>query len=210
MRGTEDPIRLALAHAQGALADAGRLLNRCPDTVGMVATIRQLGKELGARLDGMPLQTALQLQAGKEDPKRPAWQAVELKWRENEVVRVHLVAFRQWRTRANGVAPKNGRDLPEPIRKLIREALPVYDGELLGPDERGRWAKESRVRAAGIGIFYDAWSTGEFPENEGRPQGWAGPYVEHDRPWRRRAGKSDPILRFAERYFEQVDLAEES
>jgi hypothetical protein len=208
-KGAEDPTRLALAHAQGALADAARLLKRCPDTDGMVERLRQLGKELGARLDGMPLQSALQLQAGKEAPKRPSWLAAELKWREEEVVRVHLLAFRQWRQRANGVAPKNGHSLPEPVRRLIREALPIYDGNLLSPSQRAEWAKESRVRAAGIGIFYDPWMTGEFPESEGRPAGWSGPYcVEHDRPWRPMRGKPDPIVRFSERYYEAADLAE--
>jgi hypothetical protein len=56
---TADPARLALAHALGDIQDAGRLLKRLPDTAGLVDRLRAIAKEIGARLDGMPLQENL-------------------------------------------------------------------------------------------------------------------------------------------------------
>lgn len=61
-----DPARLILAHAQGAVQDAGRLLKRVPDAAGWVEKLRQLDKEIRARLEGMPVQEGLQLQAPPE------------------------------------------------------------------------------------------------------------------------------------------------
>lgn len=207
MRGTEDPVRLALAHAQGALADAARLLKRCPDTSAMVATIRQLGKELGARLDGMPLQTPLRLTA---EPSPVSAGRAEFDWRVQEVEKAHMRAYQQFK-RANAGLHLNGHGpLPDAVRRLIRDAIREYDAGLLGPDQREEWTRESRVRAAGIGIFYSPWHTGIFtdlPPGE-KPRDWSGPYLEHDRPWRRRAGKADPILAFAQKYFEARALAE--
>jgi hypothetical protein len=201
-----DPQRLALAHALGSIDDAGRLLKRLPDTGGWVDALRRMHKEIAARLEGMPLQERLELPA----KAAPAWtpeRTAELDWRVAEVEKAHLTAFRQFKQRTKGIS-QNGHALPEPVRKLIREALPIYDGELLGPEKREEWRRESRVRAAGIGIYYSPFHTGEFPEGEMRPERWSGPYLEHDRPWRRRSGHGDPILAFAERYFEARALAE--
>lgn len=202
-----DPARLILAHAQGAVQDAGRLLKRVPDAAGWVETLRQLDKEIRARLEGMPLQPALELQAETPPPSPKArTEKLELDWRVEDVVKVHLLAYRQHKERA-GIRVQNGHSLPDPIRKLIRDALPVYDGDLLRADQREDWRKHSLVRAAGIGIFYDPFMTGDF-EPGCKPLDWHGPYLDHDRPFRQRAGKRDPIMHFSSLYFEQRDLAE--
>jgi hypothetical protein len=206
MKTAPDPQRLALAHALGSIDDAGRLLKRLPDTGGLVDALRRMHKEIAARLEGMPLQETLALSGETKKPSSETTAArAELDWRVAEVEKAHLTAFRQFKQRTKGIQ-QNGHALPEPVRKLIREALPIYDGELLGPEKREEWRRESRVRAAGIGIFYDPWCTGEF-EGE-KPREWSGPYLEHDRPWRRRNGKGDPILRFADTYFEARSIAE--
>src|SRR6185295_19673123 len=123
-----------------------------------------------------------------------------------EVWQSHLKAWKQFMKKVNGVEPSQGPALhPDDIAKPIREALRVHDGELLRRDARERWRKESRVRAAGIGIFYDDWCTGHASGNDATNGGRR--YLEHWRPWTRLHGKPDPVIKFADLYFEARDLA---
>lgn len=202
-----DPCRLALAQARGLLGEAGRLLKKCQDTSGMVDQLRNMVKQVDAKLEGMPLQAVFEL---APDPGPPSPSRAEFDWRVQEVEKAHMRAYRQFKREHAGLRLNGSGPLPDAVRKLIREALREYDKHLLGQDQREEWLRESRVRAAGIGIFFSPWHTGIFPDLPAgeKPSGWAGPYLEHDRPWRRRAGHNDPILHFAEKFFEARALQE--
>jgi hypothetical protein len=207
-----DPCRLALSHAQGAIIDAGRLLKRCPDTAGLVEKLRVIAKEIGAKLEGMPLQNGLDLRAGGPEQAREPWLAAELTWRERECWALYLGCFRKWRERLNGSAPKKEPFFhPVDVQEPMRAALMLYDRALLEPEKREMWKQESRARAAGGGLFLSAWHTGEFPVRvrDGMvigsgepPENWHGPYVEPWRPWKKLKGHPDPVQRFSDAYFE--------
>lgn len=202
-----DLCRLTLAQARGLLAHAGTLLKRCQDTGQMVEQLRNMVKQVDAKLEGMPLQNVFEL---AHEPEPVSAGRAEFEWRVQEVEKAHMRAYRQFKQANAGLRLNGSGPLPDSVRKLIRDALRDYDGHLLKPEQRDEWLRESRVRAAGIGIFYCSWNTGIFPDMPSgeKPHGWSGPYLEHDRPWRRRQGKTDPVLRFSEAYFEARALAE--
>lgn len=130
----------------------------------------------------------------------------EIEWRVNVVWEAHLKAWRQFFRDTNGIEPSNPPVLhPTDIAKPIREALRLHDADLLSREARDRWRKESRVRAAGIGIFYDPFCIGKHKDNDATNGGKR--YLEHWRPWKRQNGKADPVTRFADLYFEARDLA---
>jgi hypothetical protein len=209
MKGLLDPTRAALCNALGLAEGARRLLVRVPDTGGLAATLRSIVQEITARLDRLPVQDGLALEAGAQEPAPRGPLAVELDWRVAEVERVHLGAYKQFKEEAGLKLANGSSSFPPDLRRVIRQALRDYDGDLLGFDARDRWKKESRVRAAGVGIFFDPTYTGDFrAHGQEQPADWRGPYLEHDRPWRKRSGKRDPILHFAALYFEQVALRE--
>jgi hypothetical protein len=89
--------------------------------------------------------------------------------------------------------------LTKAIEKDIARALKEYDGHLLGPEQRSAWYEESKVRAAGIGLWFDRWNTGRHANNDVRNGGRR--YVEAWRPWKVLRGKPDPIERFSELYW---------
>lgn len=202
-----DPTRAALGQALGLSIAARRLLTKVSDCGGLVERLKGLEKELAARLDNLPLQSGLEL--GAEPADDLGWQRSEMAWRVDQAWKAHINAWRAWKERTSGIKPANGLQLPEPLAKLIREAIRTYDKDLLQPFQRELWKRESRARAAGIGIFLDPWMTGEGLTDEQKMK-WSGPYLEHDRPWKRRQGGLEPVPRFAERYFEHRQLAEEA
>lgn len=126
---------------------------------------------------------------------RLAAKRVEVEWRMEEAWRVHLIARERHFTAKNGAAP-NPPELTTETKKAIREALKEHDRSRLGPEDRERWAKESPVRAAGIGIFLSKWHTGA---DERSPTS----YLEPWRPWKHQRGKPDPVPTFAQLYFER-------
>lgn len=208
MKAEIDPARHCLSQALGLCQAAHRLLARAPDSSGWVDRLRGLERELVARLDGMPLQPVLELVVNGK-AKRPPWEGEEINWRVVEVWGAHCRADAEFWRRRQG-AQRRVAHLQEPpsgVADDIRKALLAYDKGLLEPAERDRWLRESRVRAAGIGIYYDPWCTGTFPNGE-PPPGWSGPYLEHDRPWRQRRGSRDPVLAFSELFFRERDLRE--
>lgn len=145
----------------------------------------------------------------EETPKPPPEVVAreELRWRVGQVWQAHLAARRAFFERETGVAPSQ---LPtfdhDDIEAPIRDALHRFDGDLMAPDQRDRWQRESRVRASGIGIFYDSWMTGNSPENNTSNGGKR--YLEPWRPWKAQRGKGHPVLRFAELYFTARDKSE--
>lgn len=204
MRGHHDPARAALCNALGLVEGGRRLLVRLPDCGDIAATLRSIEREIGARLDRLPVQAELDAQ----EPKVRGPLAAELDWRVAETERAHLRAYLEFKAEA-GLKLNGSSSFPPDLRKVIRRALHDYDDDLLAFEVRDRWKKESRVRAAGVGIFFDPTYTGDFRSHgQDQPADWRGPYLEHDRPWRKRAGKRDPILHFSSLYFEQVALRE--
>jgi hypothetical protein len=132
----------------------------------------------------------------------------ELRWRIEETWSAHVAAWRNFYKTVNGRAPSEPPTFTTKDHgKPIREALLEFDRDLLAPEKRDEWKRRSKVRAAGVGIFYDDWCTGADPR-AADGNGNAKRYLEHWRPWRRQIGKGSPIPRFAELYFEQRDAME--
>ena len=124
----------------------------------------------------------------------------EMEWRVEEVWTAHLKQWAGFFTTLNGKVPKPAPTLTKEIRGAIRDAIATYDGHLLGAEKREEWKRESKARAAGIGIYFDAWCTGADPRNNVAEGGKR--FLEHWRPWKKQAGKGDPVERFSELYFE--------
>lgn len=124
----------------------------------------------------------------------------ELEWRVDEVWSAYCRTRRRWleivgeEPEDNGSAPKCGKAM----RQYIRQSLRVHDVDLLGPEQRERWSKESVVKKSGMGIFCDAWMVGEAPGNDRRAGGkaWC---LEPERAWKPLKG-SDPVHRFSAAY----------
>lgn len=137
--------------------------------------------------------------------KRDAEREAELAWRIAEVWEDFLFAREAFFRDVSGVKPGS---LPEIrlVRNDIRQALLIHDRDRLALGDRDRWRRESPVRAAGIGIFYDPWCAGTSPQNDARNGGKR--YLEPWRPWKPQKGKPDPVTRFAELYFEVRDQEE--
>lgn len=142
-------------------------------------------------------------------PKKPKTEAQrvreqELAWRVRECWSAYLGQRRLFYAEVNGKeAPREPTLTPE-IRKAILEAVQTYDHGLLGPEDRERWRRESKARAAGIGLFFDPWMTAEKEGNRmGHDEG-ARYYLEPWRPWKRQRGKPDPVERFSALQFEEL------
>lgn len=130
----------------------------------------------------------------------------ELRWRINACWADHLLCREGFYREANGSPPGVHPTLTDDIAKAIRDQLLAHDRDLLGPDDRELWRRESRVRAAGCGIFNDPWCAGRHPQNDASNGGTR--YLEPWRPWKRLHGKPDPVPRFAQLYFEIRDAEE--
>lgn len=132
---------------------------------------------------------------------------VELRWRIEECWRDHLLCRDGFYREQNGSPPGVHPTLTDEIAKAIRDQLLAHDRDLLAPENRDRWRRESRVRAAGCGIFNDPWCSGRHPQNDAL-HGGGTRYLEPWRPWKRLHGKADPVPRFAQLYFEIRDAEE--
>ena len=128
----------------------------------------------------------------------------ELRWRTVQTWAAHLAENDAFYLAENGVKPKIAPTLTPDIRKDIRDALKLYDHDLLGDYERPLWLTHSKVRAAGVGIFLDPFLTGNSKDNNVKDGGKR--YLEHWRPWRNQRGKGHPVERFAQLYFEARDV----
>lgn len=125
----------------------------------------------------------------------------EIAWRVQEVWAAHLRARARFFHEANGAAPGVAPTLTPAIRQAITAAIHGHDGELLAEEQRETWKRDSRARAAGIGIFYDPFMAGESRENDARNGGKR--YLEAERAWVPLKNRPDPVNRFAELYFER-------
>jgi hypothetical protein len=118
-----------------------------------------------------------------------------------DVWEAHIGARGRFFVRQNGSLP------PAPLFSAslyaaIEEALKKHDAALLLPAVGSeRWRRESAVRAAGIGIFYDPWCTGTHRDNDVNNGGKR--YLEPERCWVQQRGKPDPVTRFSQLYFER-------
>lgn len=137
--------------------------------------------------------------------KRDADREAELAWRISEVWEDFLFAREAFFRDVSGVKPGSVPEL-RLVRQDIRQALLIHDRDRLAIEDRDRWRRDSPVRAAGIGIFYDPWCAGTSPQNDARNGGKR--YLEPWRPWKPQRGKPDPVTRFSELYFERRDQHE--
>lgn len=128
----------------------------------------------------------------------------EVDWRIDEVWQAHLKQRNGFFLDLNGVKPSSDPTLTAEIREAIRESLRVHDSNMIAADKRDEWAKRSKTRAAGIGLFLDPFMTAQDKDNDRKNGGRF--YLEAWRPWRKQRGKADPVDRFAALYFERKDL----
>ena len=140
-------------------------------------------------------------------PRKPSAKEVELAWRTQETWAAHADKRRRFFAEVEGTAARPRSSPPPDIAREIRQAILEYDGDLLGPDQREEWRRESWARAAGLGIFLDPWCTAEHPENKMGEPG-AKRYLEPWRPWHVQRGKGSPVSRFADLYFQRRALDE--
>lgn len=128
----------------------------------------------------------------------------ELRWRTVQVWEAHLAENNAFFQAENGVAPSVQPTMTPDIRKSIREAMKLFDSHLLTPDKREEWKRNSKVRAAGVGIYLSQYHTGTSKDNNVKDGGTR--YLEHWRPWRHQRGKGHPVETFAQLYFEARDV----
>ena len=128
----------------------------------------------------------------------------ELRWRTVQTWEAHLAENNAFFQAENGVAPSVQPTMTPDIRKDIRDALKLFDAHLLTPDKREEWKRNSKVRAAGVGIFLDPFCTGTSKDNNVKDGGKR--YLDHWRPWKSQRGKGHPVERFAQLYFEARDV----
>lgn len=128
----------------------------------------------------------------------------ELRWRTVQTWEAHLAENNAFFQAENGVAPSVQPTMTPDIRKDIRDALKLFDAHLLTPDKREEWKRNSKVRAAGVGIFLDPFCCGTSKDNNVKDGGKR--YLEHWRPWKSQRGKGHPVERFAQLYFEARDV----
>lgn len=134
--------------------------------------------------------------AGRDEP---AFSPAEIAWRVTTAWAAHLEAWRRHFRAENGVDPHPEPSLTPEILGYLQRGLRIYDRHLLGHDQRERWERESKVRAAGIGIYLSPWHIATDPKNDRRSGGKQ--YLEHWRPWKHQRGKGDPVETFADLYF---------
>lgn len=118
----------------------------------------------------------------------------ELAWRVEQCFATYQRQYVRFRMAVDGLEVEAPR-WNEGLRRWIVEALERHDGDMLGVDDRERWTKESRCRAAAVGIFLDPWFTGKDERANGKR------YIEAERCWRALQGKVDPVPGFAEACF---------
>lgn len=124
----------------------------------------------------------------------------ELAWRVSRTWEDHLKARRRYYEAKNGKAAPTEPTLEPRIAAAIQDGIKLHDAALLAPELREQWERESKVRAAGIGIFYSKWHTGEDKDNDRRNGGTE--YLQAWRPWiPAKKDKPSPVDGFAELYF---------
>jgi len=128
----------------------------------------------------------------------------ELRWRTVQTWEAHLAENNAFFQAENGVVPSVQPTMTPDIRKDIRDALKLFDAHLLTPDKREEWKRNSKVRAAGVGIYLDPFCCGTSKDNNVKDGGKR--YLEHWRPWKSQRGKGHPVERFAQLYFEARDV----
>lgn len=131
----------------------------------------------------------------------PGFTLAEIEWRVAETWAAHLEATRRHYRGENGSDPTREPTRTPEIEQAIKRSLRLYDRGLLDADHREQWKRESKTRAAGIGIFLSDWHAGRHPKND--PRNGGKPYLEHWRPWKAQKGKGDPVEEFAELYFRE-------
>lgn len=115
----------------------------------------------------------------------------ELAWRVEETWAAFLRGRAWFYGKQKGVTVPPAPTLTKEIREAIVKALGEHDRELM--EDRERWSQESRVRAAGLGIWISEHHTGANDNHRAYLQPW--------RPWVKQRGKPDPVSTFSEEYF---------
>ena len=159
-----------------------------------------------AHLDPEVVPASAPAPAAAEGEPAPTRRQVseEMEWRIGECWAAYAKAFVRFHLHADGTS------VPEPrrstdVRPALLAALRKHDAELLGADQREAWKRESKVRAAGIGLFYDPFSTGADPGNDVR--NGSKRYLSWDYAWVQKTGKRDPVERLSALYFERKAAA---
>jgi len=152
----------------------------------------------------LPQESLQQLTTYAAAGPTPSGVEEELRWRTVQTWEAHLAENNAFFQAENGVAPSVQPTMTPDIRKDIRDALKLFDAHLLTPDKREEWKRNSKVRAAGVGIFLDPFCTGTSKDNNVKDGGKR--YLDHWRPWKSQRGKGHPVERFAQLYFEARDV----
>lgn len=133
--------------------------------------------------------------------------AAEIAWMVERVWEAHLrMRELHWRDveiaeRPPGAPPV----LTQARRRLIADAIKRHDRDLLAAGDRAAWERDSRARAAGVGLFLSPWHNGTDPQNQVGQGGKR--YLEPERAWKILNG-IDPVDKFAEIYFERRERKE--
>ncbi len=132
--------------------------------------------------------------------KRTEYDEFELAYRVDETWQAFLRQRAGFFEDAEGHVPYGPPPtLTTAIRKDIVRALKEYDSHLLSAEQRGAWGAESKVKAAGMGLWFDRFMTGRHAQNDVKNGGKR--YVEPWRPWRVLRGKADPVERYSETWW---------
>jgi hypothetical protein len=165
----------------------------------IASLLRQLADEFDSSTPA-PAEIPFEL----SPPPQPGKRSEEMNWRVEQTWEAHLKEHSAFLQAENGVKPSIEPTLTPDIRENILKSLKLFDGHLLTFDKREQWTKQSKTRAAGIGIYLDPYLTGTSEENDVRNKGKR--YLEHWRPWQHQRGKGNPVERLAELYFEARDV----
>jgi len=132
----------------------------------------------------------------------------EISWRVAAVWEHHLerrkLTYGRKGLRHTGPPPA----LTDDIKADIRRAMQVHDAELMGANQREKWQRWSKARAAGGGLFMKDFNLGIREGNNGEEGARGTTYLESWRCWKIQRGKADPVDGLAQVYFEKRERAE--
>jgi hypothetical protein len=201
VQAAADTMRHAIRHA---IPDAIRHAKGygIPDAKGEPSPILEIGAGAGAGssspdplLPGMasPMPSGMPSSSAAHVSARATVSPTDR--RVDAVFEAHCRARTEFYRRRNGASPQRPTLTPA-LRQLIAEQMLIHDAPLLAGDFE-TWRTQSATLAAGIGIFYDPFLTGQDPSSNGKL------FIEPDRPWRQQRDKPDPVARFSQLCFER-------
>ena len=134
---------------------------------------------------------------------RTAWATrAEVAWRVRETWASHLLRRkRYYQQTAFKKPPGPPPTLTDAIRDEIIRSLRVHDDDLMDVDDREKWLRDSKTRAAAEGLYLSPYHLGIREEQDnGGKRGTK--YLDPVRCWKILKGK-DPVEGFAQLYFEK-------